>query len=56
MDSILFSQLVNSRDAISLGIILRIQAALGIELVTREYLQQVFESYLNHISTTNAEP
>jgi hypothetical protein len=56
MDSILFSQLVNSRDAISLGIVLRIQAALGIELVTREYLQQVFESYLNHITANNAEP
>jgi hypothetical protein len=56
MDSILFSQLVNSRDAISLGIVLRIQAALGIEIISREYLERVFASYINHITTTNAEP
>jgi hypothetical protein len=56
MDGVLFSQLVNSRDAISLGIVLRIQAALGIEIISREYLQKVFEGYLKHITDNNAEP
>lgn len=56
MDSILFSQIVNSRDPLQLGLLLRIQRALNIEIITYDYLRQVFDSYLDHITKTNQEP
>lgn len=55
-DDIVFSQIVNSRDPISLGIILKIQKVLDVEIVNDKYLKAVFQSYLDHIKENATEP
>lgn len=56
MDSMLFSQIVNGRDPIAIGLILRFQSVLGVKLLTKTYLKKVFESYIAHIEKANSEP
>jgi hypothetical protein len=55
MDSILFSQVINSRDPLPLPLLLRLQAALKVEIINRKELTKVYESYLNHIYNQAAE-
>ena len=56
MDSMLFSQVVNGRDPLAMGLVLRFQKVLGVKLVNKTYLKKVFESYIAHIEKTNTEP
>jgi len=55
MDSILFAQIINSRDPLPLPLLLRLQAALKVEIINRKELVKVFDSYLNHIYNQAAE-
>jgi hypothetical protein len=49
MGYVAFTDLVNSRDSISLPLVLKMQAALGVEVVTRERLQQSTEKYIDYV-------
>ncbi len=56
MDSMLFTQIVASRDALAMGLLLRFQKVLGVEIVDRAFLHSVFDSYLEHIGSQHCEP
>lgn len=56
LDSMLFTQLLAGRDALTMGLVLRFQRVLGVEVVSNDFLHQVFDTYLEHISTQNSEP
>ena len=43
------SDLVTSRESISLGIVLKMQKILGVEIISREDLEKAFEGYLDHM-------
>ena len=45
--------LINSRDTISIVLILKLQAVLKVEIVSPETMQKAFDSYLNYIFTQN---
>ena len=49
MDKLTFSSLVSSRESINIPVLLRMQRVLGVELVTKEYMQQCFKEYLDHL-------
>lgn len=55
-NSIVWSHLIASRDPLPLGMVLKIQDVLGVEIVSHDYLQGVFDSYIQHIRETNLEP
>lgn len=43
------SDLITSRDSITLVLFLKLQAMFGIELISRKELLEAFENYLNYI-------
>ena len=45
--------LINSRDTISILLILKLQAVLKVEVITPETMQKAFDGYLNYIFTQN---
>jgi len=49
MSQLVFSDLVNSRDSISVNIILNMQKVLGVEVLTKEDVSKACESYINYI-------
>lgn len=49
MDSYIFADVINSRDSLSVPVILRIQKALGVEVVTRKRLETATTRYLDYI-------
>ena len=55
MDDILFAQIVSSRDPLSLGILLKLQKVLNVEIVTRTHLEKCFKSYLDHLEKYTSE-
>ena len=53
MNSITFSDIVSSRESISIAMLIQLQEALGVTIVTRERMEEAFASYLNYILPTN---
>ena len=49
MSDLVFADLVNSRDSISLNIILKLQQTLGIELVQPQDIMNACESYVAYV-------
>ena len=49
MSNLVFSDLINSRDTISISIILRLQQVLDVELITEEKLVEACKSYASYI-------
>lgn len=49
MSSFVFSDLINSRDSISLTLVLKIQQVLGVEVVNKKRLEDAFKSYLEYV-------
>ena len=52
MGSTLFSQIVNGRDPLALGLVMHLQKVLNVKLVTKAYLKKVFGSYIPHLETS----
>ena len=50
---ITFRDLLSTRESISIGVILKIQAALGVNVVTEERIRKEFDNYLNVILSDN---
>jgi hypothetical protein len=48
-DSYIFADIINSRDSISIPILLRIQRALGIEVLTPKRLMDAAQSYCDYV-------
>ena len=53
MSTIVFSDLVNTRDSIALTVILRLQSALGIEVVTQKDIEEACASYISYVFGKN---
>ena len=49
MDSFIFADVINSRDSMSINVLLRIQRALGVEVVTRKRMETAIKRYLDYI-------
>jgi hypothetical protein len=49
MSHMIFADLINSRDSLSIPVILRIQKVLGVEVVTRKRLEAATKRYLDYI-------
>ena len=49
MNSITFADIVSSRESISMPMLIQLQQALGVTVVTRERMEEAFASYLNHV-------
>ena len=49
MNSITFADIVSSRESISMPMLIQLQQALGVTVVTRERMEEAFVSYLNHV-------
>ena len=49
MNNITFSDIVSSRESISMPMLIQLQQALGVTVVTRERMEEAFVSYLNHV-------
>ena len=49
MSSIVFSDLINSRDSISLPLVLKMQLILGVEVVTKQRMEEAFKHYLEYV-------
>ena len=47
--SIVFTDLVNSRDTISINILLRLQEVLGVELLTKKQLIDACKNYADYV-------
>ena len=47
--NLVFSDLVNSRDTIAIGIILRLQQVLDVEIITEDELVEACKSYASYI-------
>ena len=47
--------ILNSRDTVSLPILLKIQHVLGVEVITAKKLQDAFEHYLQYVMTMYME-
>ena len=48
-DSYIFADIINSRESISIPILLRIQRALGIEVLTPKRLMNAAQSYTDYV-------
>ena len=49
MSYLVFTDLVNSRDTITLGIILRLQQVLDVEVVSKEQLLDACKNYIDYV-------
>ena len=49
MNSLTFSDVISSRESVSITLVLNVQKVLGVTIITRERMQEAFESYLNYI-------
>jgi hypothetical protein len=49
MNQLVFSDLVNSRDTITIGIVLKLQQALGVEVITKKEVMAACKSYCDYI-------
>ena len=55
MSSLVFADLANSRDTISMALILKIQAVLGVSIVTHKQLMDACKSYCDYVFTKAEE-
>ena len=53
MSHLVFSDLINSRDSIGVNIILQIQKALGVEIISRDKLMESMNNYADWIFKEN---
>lgn len=51
MSQLVFSDLINSRDTITIGIILKIQDVLGVEVISKKDVMAACKSYCDYIFT-----
>ena len=49
MSNLVFTDLVNSRDTITLGIILRLQQVLDVDVVSKEQLLDACKNYIDYV-------
>ena len=49
LSSMVFADLIASRDSIAIGIVLRIQLVLGVEVVSQKDVKEAFNGYLKYI-------
>ena len=49
MSQLTFCDLVNSRETVSLPVILELQRNLGVSVVTKEHIQQAAENYTEYV-------
>ena len=49
MNSYTFSDILSSRESMSITMLLRLQEVLGVTVVNKERMLDAYESYLNHI-------
>lgn len=49
MSSLVFSDVIASRDSLSIGVVLKIQRALDIELITEKDLLSACKNYINYV-------
>ena len=52
VSALTFNEIITSRETIALTTVLSLQAQLGLELVSRSFLEEKFGSYLDYIFTT----
>jgi hypothetical protein len=52
LSGFLLSDLFNSRDSIQLTLILKIQKALGVEVITRKDVEEAASSYVSYVFST----
>jgi hypothetical protein len=52
LSGFLLSDLFNSRDSIQLTLILKIQKALGVEVITRKDVEKAASSYVSYVFST----
>ena len=52
VSALTMSELISSRESISLTTILTLQAEFGIEIVSRAFIEERFADYLNYIFST----
>ena len=55
MERMIVMDILNSRDSVSLPILLKIQHVLGVEVITAKKLQDAFEHYLQYVMTMYLE-
>lgn len=49
MSSIIFADIINSRDTISIPVIMKIQKVLGVEVLTKKRLLDACKSYVDYV-------
>ena len=49
MNSLTFSDVISSRESVAIALVLNVQKVLGVTIITRERMQEAFDSYLNYI-------
>ena len=49
MNSLTFSDVISSRESVLITLVLNVQKVLGVTVVTRERMQEAFDSYLDFI-------
>ena len=54
-NSLVFSDLINSRDSMNINIALKIQNVLGVQLISKEQIRNACENYLNYTFEKAAE-
>ncbi len=54
--SLVFNDLINSRDTISLTIVLRIQEVLGVEIITKKELIDACKNYADYVFMKAEKP
>jgi hypothetical protein len=52
VSALTFNEIITSRETIALTTVLSLQAQLGLELISRSFLEEKFGSYLDYIFTT----
>ena len=55
VSALTFSEIISSRETIGLPTVLSLQEQLGIDLVSRSFLEEKFGAYLDYIFTTAKE-
>ena len=49
LSSLIVSDLITSRDSISIAILLKVEALLGVKVLKRKVLEQKFQEYLDYL-------
>ena len=52
VSALTFNEIITSRETVALTTVLSLQAQLGLELVSRSYLEEKFGQYLDYIFST----